>query len=182
MAPARSSAQRNIAQREGSAAQTSRRAAEALAEVTAASELRSKECAENILLKNENGELKRRIEMLTEKMCSAASGAGSGSDSSQETKQKNLNEGQKASIGAYVTGLYKRLKFLNIETLAAFPNVLQKALGQLVMVKTNETQENYTTATLKEMRYQLSQKRQYSKKQVMKKYLGECWVLNASAH
>jgi hypothetical protein len=62
------------------------------------------------------------------------------------------------------------LKFLNNETpLAAYPNVLKKALDQLVVVKSNETVENYKNA---EMRYQLSQKRQYFKKQVMKKYLG----------
>ena len=124
------------------------------------------------LIKNENGELKRRIDMLTEKLTSATSGAGSSSDSSQETRQKELNEGQRASIGAYVSSLYKCLKFLNHETLDAYPNVLQKALGQLVVVKTNETPENYKISTLKEIRYQLLQKRQYSKKPIMKKYIG----------
>ena len=167
----RASGHRGNTQRDGSAAQTSKRAAEAAAEVAAATELREKECAENTLLKNENGELKRRIDMLTEKLTSATSGAGSGSNSSQEARQKEMNEGQRACIGAYVSSLYKRLKFLNNETLDAYPNVLQKALGQLVVVKT-ETPENYKTSALKEIRYQLSQKRQYSKKQIMKKYIG----------
>ena len=71
------------------------------------------------------------------------------------------------------------MKFLNNKTLAAFPNVLKKALGQLVIVKTNETEADYKSATLKELRYQLSQKRQYSKKQIMKKYLGMCYVYHA---
>ena len=83
---ARASAPRGNTQREGKAAQTSRRAAVAAAEVAAASELRSKECAEKELLENKNGELKRRIEILTEKLTSATSGAGSGSNSSQETR------------------------------------------------------------------------------------------------
>ena len=169
----RASGQRGNTQKDGSAAQTSKRVAEAAAEVAAATELREKECAENTLLKNENGELKRRIDMLTEKLTTASSGAGSGSGSSQEARQKEMNEGQRACIGAYVSSLYKRLKFLNNETLDAYPNVLQKALGQLVVVKTtNETPENYKTSALKEIRYQLSQMRQYSKRQIMKKYIG----------
>ena len=114
--------------------------------------------------------------MLTEKLTSATSGAGSGSDSSRETKQKELNEGQKASIGAYVSSLYKRLKFLNNKTMAAYPSVLQKALDELVITKTNETQETYKSATLKDLRYHLSQTKQYSKKQIMKKYIGMCFV------
>jgi hypothetical protein len=168
---ARATGHRGNTQRDGSAAQTSRRAAEAAADMAAATELRNKECAENTLLKNENGELRRRIDMLTEKLTTASSGAGNGSDSSQETRQKELNEGQRACIGAYVSSLYRRLKFLNNETLDAYPNVLQKALDQLVVMKT-ETPENYKTSALKEIRYQLSQKRQYSKKQMMKKYIG----------
>jgi hypothetical protein len=165
----RACGQRGNTQRDGSAAQTSMRATQAASKVAAATELRAKECAENALLKNENGELKRRTDMLTKKLTSATSGPGSGSDSSQEAKQKELNEGQRACISAYVSSLYKRLKFLNSETLDAYPNVLQKALGQLVVVKTNETPENCKTSTLKEIRYQLSQKRQYSKKQIMRK-------------
>ena len=168
---ARATGHRGNTQRDGSAAQTSRRAAEAAADMAAATELRNKECAENTLLKSENGELRRRIDMLTEKLTTTSSGAGNGSDSSQETRQKELNEGQRACIGAYVSSLYRRLKFLNNETLDAYPNVLQKALDQLVVMKT-ETPENYKTSALKEIRYQLSQKRQYSKKQMMKKYIG----------
>jgi hypothetical protein len=101
------------------------------------------------------------------------SGAGSSSEASQFTQQKTLNEGQRASIGAFVSNLYKKLKFLNNKTLAAYPNILKKAMEQIVVVRSNETVENYKNATLREMRYQLSQKRQYSKKQVMKKYLGK---------
>jgi uncharacterized FlgJ-related protein len=164
---ARASGHRGNTQRDGSAAQTSRRAAE----VAAATELREKECAENTILKNKNGELKRRIDMLTEKLTTASSRAGSGTDSSQKARQNELNEGQRACIGAYVCSLYKHLKFLNNKTLDAYPNVLQKALGQLVLVKT-ETPENYKISAIKEIRYQLSQKRQYSKKQIMKKYIG----------
>ena len=153
-----------------------RTAVEAAEETSAESRGGTSGGVENRLLLNENGELKRRIEMLTEKLTSTTSGPSSGSDSSRERKQKELNDGQKASIGAYVSSLYKRLKFLNNETMAAYPCVLQKALDQLVITKTNETQETYKSATLKELRYHLSQKRQYSKKQIMKKYIGKCKV------
>jgi hypothetical protein len=128
---------------------------------------------ENRLLQQENDELKRQLDIWKEKVSSATSGAGSSSEASQVSHQKELNEGQRASIGAYVSNLYKRLKFLNNETLAAYPYILKNALDQLVVVRSNETVENYKNATLREMRYQLSQKRQYSKKQVMKKYLGK---------
>ena len=179
--PVRAVQQRGNSQREDVTSHTNRRTAVAAAEETAAaSRRRTSEGDDNIILQNKNGELKRRIEMLTEKLTSATSGAGSGSDSSRETKQKELNEGQKASIGAYVSGLYKHLKFLNNKTMAAYPSVLQKALDQLVITKTNETQETYKSATLKELRYHLSQKRQYSKKQIMKKYIGMCFVNSAS--
>ena len=168
--PQRANAQRGNTQRVG---QLGRRvAAELASEVAVALELTTEDGVENILLRNENDELKRQIDILKEKVTSATSGAGSSSDASQASHQKELNEGQRASIGAYVSNLYKRLKFLNNETLAAYPNVLKKALEQLVVVKSNETVEIYKNATLREMRYQLSQKRQYSKKQVMKKYLG----------
>ena len=166
MAPTgRGNAQKGYARREGVVA-----AAEA--GETTATELRSNQSAENIQLKNENDALKKKIDILKGKLNSATSGADSSGDTTQEMYQKVLNEGQRASISAYVSSLFKRLKFLNNETLAAFPNVLQKALRQLVVVEKKDTQENYKTATLKEMRYQLSQKRQYSKKQIMKKYLG----------
>jgi hypothetical protein len=125
------------------------------------------------VLQQENDELKRQLDIWKEKVSSATSGAGSSSEASQVSHQKELNEGQRASIGAYVSNLYKRLKFLNNETLAAYPYILKNALDQLVVVRSNETVENYKNATLREMRYQLSQKRQYSKKQVMKKYLGK---------
>jgi hypothetical protein len=55
-----------------------------------------------------------------------------------------------------LTALAYCLKFLNNETHVAYPNVLQKALSHLGMIKVNKTQENYKTATLKEMRYQIS--------------------------
>ena len=168
MAPSgRANPQRAQAQREG-------RSAEATGGHATTARRGMMEGEEHQLLKQENEALKRSIQLLRGKLNSATSGSESSSDARQELLQKELNEGQKASIGAYVSGLYGRLKFLNNETLAAFPNVLQKALGQLVMVKTNETTENYKTATIKEMRYLLSQKRQYSKKQIMKKYLGKC--------
>jgi hypothetical protein len=117
--------------------------------------------------------LKKTIERLNGQITSATSGEESANDNVRIVKQKELNEGQRASVSAYVSSLFKRLKFLNNETLAAYPSVLQNALDQLVIVKSNETQANYKTATLKEMRYQLSQKRQYSKKQIMKKYIGK---------
>ena len=125
--------------------------------------------AENAMLRIQNDALKKRIETLEEKLATDGNVAGN----MQALNQKELNEGQRASISAYVSGLYKRLKFLNNETITAYPKVLQKALSQLVMLGTNETQMNYKNATLKEMRYQLSQKRQYSKKQIMKKYIGK---------
>ena len=125
------------------------------------------------LLQKENDELKHQLDIWKEKVTSTTSGAGSSSEASQVTHQKELNEGQRAGIGAFVSNLYKKLKFLNNETLAAYPNILKKAMEQLVVVRSNETVENYKNATLREMRYQLSQKRQYSKKQVMKKYLGK---------
>ena len=104
--PVRAVQQRGNTQREDVTSHTNRRTAVAAAEETAAaSGLRSLEGDDNIILQNKNGELKRRIEMLTEKLTSATSGAGSGSDSSRETKQKEINEGQKASIGAYVSSL-----------------------------------------------------------------------------
>jgi hypothetical protein len=128
---------------------------------------------ENMKLKGEMDMLKKTIERLNGQITSATSGEESANDNVRIVKQKELNEGQRASVSAYVSSLFKRLKFLNNETLAAYPSVLQNALDQLVIVKSNETQANYKTATLKEMRYQLSQKRQYSKKQIMKKYIGK---------
>ena len=142
----------------------------------AAAELESRtreQGAENAMLKIQNDALKKRIETLEEKLATEQNKDGNVAGNMQALNQKELNEGQRASISAYVSGLYKRLKFLNNETITAYPKVLQKALSQLVMLGTNETQMNYKTATLKEMRYQLSQKRQYSKKQIMKKYIGK---------
>ena len=148
---------------DGTSLANCRTAVEAADETAAESRKGTLEGGENTILLNENGELKRRIEMLTEKLTQVTSGPGSGSDSSRETKQKELNDGQKASIGAYVSSLYKRLKFLKNKIMAAYPCVLQKALDQLVITKTNETQETYKSATLKELKYHLSQIRQYSK-------------------
>jgi hypothetical protein len=166
MAPIRrSGASTLVARRDGTAA-----------EVVGTTALGSKESEDNILLKSEIDKLKSIIDVLNGKIASGTSGDESGIDTMQKITQKELNEGQKASVGAYVSSIYKRLKFLNNETHEAYPNVLQKALGQLVIVRVNETQESYRTATLKEMRYQISQRRQYSKKQIMKKYLGMCQV------
>jgi hypothetical protein len=150
------------------------RPAETAAELVVALELGWKEGKENILLKSENDRLKSIIDVLNGKITSATSGDESAIDTMQKNNQKELNEGQKISISAYVSSIYKRFKFLNNETHEAFPNILHKALGQLVIVKVNETQESYRTATLREMRYQISQRRQYSRDQIMKKYLGMC--------
>ena len=63
---------------------------------------------ENILLQQENDELKRQLDIWKEKVSLTTSGAGSSSEASQVTHQKELNEGQRASVGAYVSNLYKK--------------------------------------------------------------------------
>jgi hypothetical protein len=96
--------------------------------------------------------LKSIIDALNDIIASGNSGDDSANDTMQKKIQKDLNEGHKACISAYVSGIYKRLNFFNNETHVAYPSVLQKTLSQLVITKVNETQENYKIATLKEMR------------------------------
>ena len=174
MAPTRrSGAPPIVTRRDGVSMTSNNRASETAAELVVVTNLGSQESEENMLLKRENDRLKSIIDAMNDKIASSNSGDDSANDTMQKKIQKELNEGQKACISSYVSGIYKRLKFLNNETHEANPNILQKAMSQLVIIKINETTENYKTATLKEMRYQISQRRQYSKKQIMKKYLGK---------
>jgi hypothetical protein len=173
MAPQRRSGAPPVVIRREAIAMTRKNAtSETASGLVVVTDVGEREGEENMLLKSENDRLKRVIDALNDKITSGNSGDDSANDALQKKIQKNLNEGHKACISAYVSGIYKRLKFLNNETHEANPSILQKALSQLVVTKVNETQENYKTATLKEMRYQISQKRQYSKKQIMKKYIG----------
>ena len=88
--PVRAIKHRGNTQIEDGTSLTNWRTAEAAAEeTTAASRRGTSEGDENIILLNKNKELKRRIEMLTEKLTSATSGPGSGSDSSRKRSKKN---------------------------------------------------------------------------------------------
>jgi len=100
------------------------------------------------------------------------SGTGSSSDVGRFS-QRPLSVGQKATVSNYVSALYARLKFLNDDTLQAKPKIVGKAMDQLGLL-TPAQQADYLTATVKEVKYLLSQKRAYSKKQIMKKYIGMC--------
>lgn len=86
---------------------------------------------------------------------------------------KLLSVGQRTTVSNYVSKLYARLKFLNDDTLQATPKIVGKAMDQLSLI-TPAQQADYMTATVKEIKYLLSQKRSYSKKQIMKKYIGMC--------
>ena len=113
-----------------------------------------------------------------EEQASSSSGSSnsSGSDSrgvGTVTTKLNLNFGKKCNLTTHVkTHLYRDLKFINDATLTAYPGILDVALVAMGVVSVVEKAQ-YGEATKKELKYILSQRRNYSKKMIMTKYNGK---------
>lgn len=91
-----------------------------------------------------------------------------------EIVQKQLNAGKKASLGTFIdTVLFKQVKFMNKETIEGHPEIIQHAMEEMGGMESEIEKAQFREATIKELRLKLSQKRAYSKKQVMLKYKGE---------
>ena len=89
-----------------------------------------------------------------------ASGDGSG---------KILPSGLKAYLTHHVTAIFRNIKFLNEDTLHAIPKIMTDTYKAMNMTNRLE-QEKYKIAIKKEMKYLMSQRRAYCKKQIMGRY------------
>jgi hypothetical protein len=112
MAPQRrSGAPPIVTRREGVSMTRNNRTSETAAGLVVVTDLNAREGEENMLLKSENDQLKSIIDALNDKIALGKSGDDSANDAMQKKIQKELNEGHKACISSYVSGIYKRLKF-----------------------------------------------------------------------
>ena len=104
---------------------------------------------------------------------STSSSFSSGNESQGVPQKLELNFGKKCNLTTYVkTELYRDLKFVNDETLDAHPVILDAALIKMGIVS-DDKKKQYNDATRKELKYILSQRRNYSKKMIMAKYNGK---------
>jgi hypothetical protein len=107
----RSGASPIITRREGISMTRNNTTSETAAGLVVVTDVGVREGEENMLFKSENGRLKSIIDALNDKISSGNSGDDSANDAVLKKIQKDLNEGHTACFSAYVSGIYKRLKF-----------------------------------------------------------------------
>ena len=96
-----------------------------------------------------------------------------GRPSHPKIEQLTLNTARKVSCNHYVVQtLYSEMKFMTDETFTVSPKILQEAMEKMG-VKDEKEQLQLSEATKKAIKYYVSQKRSYSKKQIKKKYTGK---------
>ena len=92
-----------------------------------------------------------------------------------QIEQLSLNTARKVSCNHYVVQtLYSEMKFMTDETFTVSPKILQEAMEKMG-VKDEKEQLQLSEATRKAIKYYVSQKRSYPKKQIKKKYTGKAW-------
>lgn len=103
---------------------------------------------------------------------SASSDVDSGMTSSEGLSKTTLPEGMRTNLNNHLTDVFCKNKFINNDTLRAYPVIMADACKAMNM-KTNMERSIYEKATVREIKYMMSQKRSYCKKMVMKRYKGE---------
>lgn len=102
----------------------------------------------------------------------SASSDGDSGMASEGLSKRTLPEGFRTNLNTHLTGVFCKNKFINNDTLRAYPVIMADACKAMNM-KSNLERSIYEKATVREIKYMMSQKRAYCKKMVMKRYKGE---------
>jgi hypothetical protein len=90
----------------------------------------------------------------------------------ESVSSKNLPAGMKTNLATHIQKIFRDIKFINDDTLEVHPAIMADAC-QAMDMKTALERLMYSNAAKRELKFQMSQKRAYCKKMVMKRYKGE---------